>query len=425
MPVEVERADVLHGRRDRDAARAVVPARQAAFGDLGADAGLRVERGDAGSAGAELLGEGALRRQLELELAREELPLELLVLADVRRRHLADALRIQQDAETPVVDAAVVADDAEVARCPERAAPRSGRSDCPRGRTRRRRATRRPGCRRRPRRPTRRSCRSRVTPSCVTGRVSAARSHPAPRRRAALRTVAMWMLGGLVSISWTHREVGTRRAVRRARGAAAATGDGGRRRRPRGRRARAARRAHPPDGAPPADRPAPRGPRRSGRADRAMDAGTRAVPDGHGRGIPLRHHLDRPRHRALARGADRGERVPLGAPRRRDRVPAAGGGELSDPLVRAVGGRAVPARRGLGGAGDPRVPAAPRCGRLLRAASRAAASAGARRTASSGCAPGCARRRRAATRSTPGSSSRAATASAPRSSRARGIRSGR
>ena len=68
------------------------------------------------AAGAQLLGERALRRELELELAGEELPLELLVLADVRRGHLADALRVQQDAETPVVDAAVVADDAEVAR---------------------------------------------------------------------------------------------------------------------------------------------------------------------------------------------------------------------------------------------------------------------------------------------------------------------
>ena len=43
----VEGADVLHRRRDGDAAGAVVPARQAALGDLRADAGLRVERGDA------------------------------------------------------------------------------------------------------------------------------------------------------------------------------------------------------------------------------------------------------------------------------------------------------------------------------------------------------------------------------------------
>ncbi len=49
---------------------------------------------------------------------------------------------------------------------------------------------------------------------------------------------------------------------------------------------------------------------------------------------------------------------------------------------------------------------------------------GARRTASSGCARGCARRSRGGTRSTPDSSSRGASGSAPPSSAARGTRSG-
>ena len=47
--------------------------------------------------------------ELDLELAREVLPLELLVLADVARDHLPDLLVAQQDAEAEVVDAAVVA----------------------------------------------------------------------------------------------------------------------------------------------------------------------------------------------------------------------------------------------------------------------------------------------------------------------------
>ena len=110
---ELERLHGLRRARDRDRPVAVVPTRQAALGDLGADARLREERRDAAAAGAELLGERALRRELELELAREVLPLELLVLADVRRGHLGDPLLRQQDAEPPVVDAAVVRDDRE------------------------------------------------------------------------------------------------------------------------------------------------------------------------------------------------------------------------------------------------------------------------------------------------------------------------
>ena len=66
------------------------------------------------AAGAQPLGQRALRRQLDLELAGEVLPLELLVLADVGADHPADPLVAQQDAEAPVVDAAVVRDGLEV-----------------------------------------------------------------------------------------------------------------------------------------------------------------------------------------------------------------------------------------------------------------------------------------------------------------------
>ena len=209
-PADVEGADVLHRRGDRDAARAVVASRQPALGDLRADAGLRVERRDAGAAGAQLLGERALRRQLELELAGEELPLELLVLADVRRGHLADALGVQQDAETPVVDAAVVADDAEVASCPARAAPRSGRSglperpnpptasDAPSGMSATASAAD----------PTVLSITSSLLRRARRGRLRGA-VHPIlrlPGARRARAAVAMWMQSGVVSISWTPRD---------------------------------------------------------------------------------------------------------------------------------------------------------------------------------------------------------------------------
>ncbi len=57
-----------------------------AFGDQGAVAGLGEERRDAGAAGAQLLGQRALRGELQLQLAGQVLALELLVLADVARR---------------------------------------------------------------------------------------------------------------------------------------------------------------------------------------------------------------------------------------------------------------------------------------------------------------------------------------------------
>src|SRR5690606_25965474 len=85
-----------------------------AFGDLGADAGLGVEAGDAGAAGAHALGERALRAELVLELAGEVLALELLVLADVGPDHLPDLARAQQLADALVVDPGVVAREREI-----------------------------------------------------------------------------------------------------------------------------------------------------------------------------------------------------------------------------------------------------------------------------------------------------------------------
>ena len=119
---EVADAVALPGLHEREVGRAAASrarsgrpsmiARLLAFGDERAVAGRREEAADAGAAGANPLGERALRHQLDLDLAGQELPLELLVLADVGRDHLPDLPRLEQDADAEVVDAGVVADDA-------------------------------------------------------------------------------------------------------------------------------------------------------------------------------------------------------------------------------------------------------------------------------------------------------------------------
>ena len=74
----------------------------------------RVEAADARAARADALGERALRAELDLELAGEELLLEDLVLADVARDHLLDLPGLEQHAEPEVGGPAVVGDDGEV-----------------------------------------------------------------------------------------------------------------------------------------------------------------------------------------------------------------------------------------------------------------------------------------------------------------------
>ena len=78
-PVDVEVLGLLGRRRDRDGAVRRVPPRQAALGDLRAGADDREERRDPDAAGAQPLRQRALRGQLDLELAVQVLPLELLV----------------------------------------------------------------------------------------------------------------------------------------------------------------------------------------------------------------------------------------------------------------------------------------------------------------------------------------------------------
>src|SRR5688500_6298812 len=58
-----------------------------ALGDNGSDAGLRIETGDAGAAGAAALGKRALRAEFDLELPGQILALELLILADIGGDH--------------------------------------------------------------------------------------------------------------------------------------------------------------------------------------------------------------------------------------------------------------------------------------------------------------------------------------------------
>ena len=83
---------------------------------IGADAGAGEEGGNAGAAGADALGQRALRIEFEFELAREIEVGEGLVLADIGRDHLPDLPALQQDAEADAVDAGVVGDHRQILR---------------------------------------------------------------------------------------------------------------------------------------------------------------------------------------------------------------------------------------------------------------------------------------------------------------------
>src|ERR1051326_6082698 len=81
-----------------------------------ARAGGREERGDARAPGADALRERALRRELDLDPAREHLLLEDLILAHVARDHLLHLAVLEQVDQAVVGGAGVVGDDGEVAR---------------------------------------------------------------------------------------------------------------------------------------------------------------------------------------------------------------------------------------------------------------------------------------------------------------------
>src|SRR2546428_2143317 len=78
--------------------------------------GRRVERRDARSAGADLLGEGSLRQQLHLQLTRQELLLEQIVLSHVRGDHLAYLPGAQENTQPEVADPRIVAHHRQIPR---------------------------------------------------------------------------------------------------------------------------------------------------------------------------------------------------------------------------------------------------------------------------------------------------------------------
>ena len=85
-----------------------------ALGHLRADAGLRIEAGNARAARAHSLGKRALGTKFDLELARKKLTLELLVLADIGADHLRHLLGAQQHADAFIVDSGIVAGEGQV-----------------------------------------------------------------------------------------------------------------------------------------------------------------------------------------------------------------------------------------------------------------------------------------------------------------------
>src|SRR5437899_9546475 len=84
------------------------------FGDHGAVARGRVERGNAGAAGAKTFAERALRIEFHLQLAAKNQLLEEFVLSHVGGDHFLDLALLEEQADPEIVDAGVVADDGEV-----------------------------------------------------------------------------------------------------------------------------------------------------------------------------------------------------------------------------------------------------------------------------------------------------------------------
>ncbi len=85
-----------------------------AIGDDGADAGGGEKRRNSSSARTDSFGECALRIKLDLEFAAQVLLLERCVFANVTTDHLLDLARLQEQAQTKVIHAGVVADARKV-----------------------------------------------------------------------------------------------------------------------------------------------------------------------------------------------------------------------------------------------------------------------------------------------------------------------
>src|SRR6185369_13713035 len=84
------------------------------FGNRRAYSGRSVEAGYSSSPRPDPLRKSTLGYQFHLKFTRQILPLELLVLADVRGDHLFYLAVFQQKSQTPVIDPAVVRDDSQI-----------------------------------------------------------------------------------------------------------------------------------------------------------------------------------------------------------------------------------------------------------------------------------------------------------------------
>src|SRR5439155_10351459 len=118
-PVPLPRPDqrvVAADRALHEVAPAIELAQLLPLGHRRADAGGGEEGGDPGAAGPDPLGEGALRGELDLDLAGEHLLLEDLVLAHVARDDLLHLTVLEQVHQAVVGGTGVVGNDGELAR---------------------------------------------------------------------------------------------------------------------------------------------------------------------------------------------------------------------------------------------------------------------------------------------------------------------
>ncbi len=198
----VELAGLLGRGGHGDAAGAVVAPRQAPVGDLGADPGRGVERRDARAAGAQPLGQGALRGQLDLELAGEELALELLVLARRTTRSSAGCAAGPAAGPGPSRRPRSCCSPRRGRWCPRRAGRRSARWGCRTGRSRRRPGGRHRGCRPPRRRRWRRSCPRDPPAGSGVARHDIRPGGPPRRRSAAAEHQPVQMSWAAVVLGW-------------------------------------------------------------------------------------------------------------------------------------------------------------------------------------------------------------------------------
>src|ERR1700730_5601348 len=97
-----------------DTGHAVEVAQLLPIGNDSPNAGLGEKRRDAGAACPDALRQGALRIEFEFEFAGKILPLEKLVLTDIRRDHFPDLSCFEEEPEACAIDARVVRDHCQI-----------------------------------------------------------------------------------------------------------------------------------------------------------------------------------------------------------------------------------------------------------------------------------------------------------------------